>query len=361
MHFSNGTVIDVIQIEGNSEYIELMTRLAKGGEPILIDKGILEKICLKILAFLDYFGLHFPAWSGWRWLNDKPEYTVKDDINILSEMISTLGLAAEERIHHSLDTSRIAITIPDIKTLTPKIINKALRKAGPQSPTDDCFWYPNRLIEADTVYAANGYGLCENYHDLWQCEDEFNFDFEFGRSVAPPASPILLFVSFTRHSLYISITIPNRGQALSWPTEDEKNVFDFDLGLDRILEVDSDHQNALWTSLRERIGSLARDKFRITHLLLAGESATNPAFLDNLRDALAGLEGIYIGPMRAEVPLDSMEYVAERGMNLTFAAARGAALYARRRQEVQCDCSEIEECTILQEKERSDGEVKVDL
>jgi hypothetical protein len=331
-----------------------MTRLAKGGKPALIeDQGIFQSSYFKLFSLLDSFlGFSFPARVGWRWLNEMFKRPVEvDDITIISEMLRDLQLVTEKQILQ--DLNRVAITTPDIQTLNSEMINTALQELDLQTWTGDCPWYPRRLVEADAAYAASGHGLCKNYHDLWQCTDEFEW----------ASSPTILFVSFTRHLLYTSITTPIGGEALLRFAYDDMKSLDFGLGLDRILEADN--PDLLWARLREQIKRFSlSSEFRITGFLLAGESTTDPLFLTNLKDALAGLSEPHIeskivpfalmGSAQGENPI-------EKPMDLTFAAARGAALYARRRQEVQCDCSEPEECTLLRQKERSGGQVKLDL
>lgn len=50
-----------------------------------------------------------------------------------------------------------------------------------------------------------------------------------------------------------------------------------------------------------------------------------------------------LGPATAKIQL---------AIDPTFAAARGAALYARRRQEVPSDCYEKSECEEMRSRER---------
>lgn len=243
---------------------------------------------------------------------------------------------------------RIAITTPDIHNLSLEMINTALEELDLQTWMSDCLWYPKHLIEADAVYVAHGYGLCKNYYDLWECSDEFE----------GAGFPVILFVSFTRYLFYTSVFIPDRGEALSRWAYDETKAFNFDMGLDRILEATD--QELLQARIREQIADFARF-FRITDLLLAGESITNPGFLEKLKEALSGLSGFHTSFNNRD-PFALMGSAhGEKVMNLTFVAARGAALYARRRQEVQCDCSELRECQMSRQKERLGGQLKLDI
>jgi hypothetical protein len=79
-------------------------------------------------------------------------------------------------------------------------------------------------------------------------------------------------------------------------------------------------------------------------VLLGGENATDSAFLATLRDALAKLSPV--SPLSVDV--DTIE-------DPTYAAARGMAVYARRRQEVPGDCMERRMCDERRENERSGG------
>ena len=79
-----------------------------------------------------------------------------------------------------------------------------------------------------------------------------------------------------------------------------------------------------------------------TLLLLGGENGTKDAFLAVVRDALS--------PRSPELMTSiDMTTVADP----TFAAARGMAIYARRRQEVPGHCMEHQEGEAKREKQRA--------
>ena len=59
----------------------------------------------------------------------------------------------------------------------------------------DSIYYANRIVEADAVYTANGYGLCTDYLDAFHCSDEFVESLDL----------TVLFVSYNRNILYTSI------------------------------------------------------------------------------------------------------------------------------------------------------------
>lgn len=88
----------------------------------------------------------------------------------------------------------------------------------------------------------------------------------------------------------------------------------------------------------------------ITAVVLLGEHGDMPELADALRDALAGLNIAQPSPSqehdKSEAAASAANPVA-RIVGVTeplYAAARGAALYARVRQEVPWDCREPERC-----------------
>lgn len=102
------------------------------------------------------------------------------------------------------------------------------------------------------------------------------------------------------------------------------------MGLDHLAQAEPSESD-LWVHLRRGPLVLLRESpGPITHVLLAGESATDPRFLAILRDTLADIWlTCSIGPQLTTS--DSRDLInLETIVDPTFAAARGAALYARR-------------------------------
>ncbi|KAJ5223223.1 hypothetical protein N7468_007765 [Penicillium chermesinum] len=340
-HYYNGTVVEVAQIQGKPEYLELMKRLANGAEhPLYRPAKLRPKGYVQNPGFLSY---PFTSLFEWLYMKRNPsrheEVDEAHELQILIEMLGDLKHDTERKLHHSLD--RVAVTSPDLHALSPGLVNFALQQTDLRTWVGDSKFYPDHLVEADAVYANNGFGLCENYHDLWECEDEFDYT----------DTSAVLFVSFSRQSLYASIIEPIHGQALARFTRDENNVLDFEVGLDRLLQAEP--SELLWARLRSQLTGLSRPwRSTITHLILAGENATYPRFVAELKDAFVGLPQLATGimPVKDDAKGD-----------LTFAAARGAALYARRRQEVQSDCSEPPTCELSRRTERLQGSLKDEL
>ncbi len=162
---------------------------------------------------------------------------------------------------------------------------------------------------------------------------------------------LVLSVSLTRHALQVSL---DRMQpAFDRLPADGPQLLDFDGGLDRRGRFAAEAE--YWAYVRAQIvGHARRSAKPVEMVLLGGESATESAFLSTLRDALAE-----ICPVLAPgINIDSAALV-----DPTYAAARGMALYARRRQEAPGQCKERRRCDEEREKERAgmSGQSRVDL
>ncbi|KAJ5244009.1 hypothetical protein N7489_004105 [Penicillium chrysogenum] len=317
VHYHNGTVVEVAKIPGSPEYLELMTRLATTSKPS--PDSTLDSISEISSQLMENLlpDVSSPWRDWWRWLNTKLGRPVKpDEVEIISDLLQQLKASTERKISQPLD--RVAVTDPGFQSLKSATLNAALRMLDLRTWVGDSIYYAHRIVEGDAVYAANGYGLCTDYLDPSLCSDEF----------AESPDSTVLFVSYNRNLLYTSIVEGVTSEAFSRITRVEAQLVDYELGLDRLLEKD---EAALWDRLRSQLQILPREfEHPITHLLLAGEGVTHPRFLATLRDSMSELSPDVVNIKLAIDP--------------TFAAARGAALYARRRQEVQSNCTERSEC-----------------
>lgn len=327
VHYYDGTVVNVAQVQANADYLALISRLASPPSPLPETPA----------SLLDWLYLNLPrlasihdSWEKWRrWLNKKLGRPATPDVAILSNLFQGLKEATERELSQSL--SHVAVSAPSLPSLTPEDINDALDYLGLRSWMDDSPFYPPRIVEADAVYAAYGNGLCTKYQDLFRCWDEFD----------ELPTPTVLFISFSRHLLYISIIEPIQGRAFDDFTTDESHLLDFDAGLDQLTNGDVSPA-VFWDHIRQQILMFWKTVPRpLSQFLLAGENATHERFLDAVADALAEA-------VPPAMPVN-MKLIADP----TFAAARGVALYARRRQEVQHDCTEGEYCDIKRCKERN--------
>lgn len=153
-----------------------------------------------------------------------------------------------------------------------------------------------------------------------------------------------IYSRITRHVLYTSLE--SYVSAFGSERTPLSQIVDENGGLDRLPEYPS--PSTFWEHVRKVLVRGRGDKYAITELLLGGENATNPDFLETLKQAL--------GPT-------AHQYCDEVGglISPLFDTARGAALYARRRQETHFDFEERPECGERRQLERGGGQVKAEL
>ncbi|CAI7594266.1 unnamed protein product [Penicillium palitans] len=328
VNYYNGTVVEVAKIRGNPQYLELMARLATSKPVLQSTRNVMHQLPTCLVEYL-FPSVSSPWRDWWRWLNMKLGRPIQaDGVEIISDLLRELKVATEKAISQPLD--RVAVTEPGFQALSPAMVNAALRFLGLRTWLRDSVYYPSRLVEGDAVYAANGYGLCINYQDRFQCADEF----------ANSPAPTVFVVSYNHNLLYTSIMDYTTSKAFPYVSSLEAQLVDYELGLDNLPENDQD-QTVFWDRLRSQLQTLPREsEYTITHILVAGENVTHPRFLASLRESMSELS---LGPATAKIQL---------AIDPTFAAARGAALYARRRQEVPSDCYEKSECEEMRSRER---------
>jgi hypothetical protein len=128
----------------------------------------------------------------------------------------------------------------------------------------------------------------------------------------------------------------------------ETYLIDYNLGLDRLGDFDS--PDVFWDQIRSHLFALpSKSKKRITQLLLAGDRSKDEKFLWVLRDALAEIHG---PGSREKFLLESSQLNTSNIIRPVFSTARGAATYARRRQEVPFDCKEPKHCEEDRQRQR---------
>ncbi|KAF5633416.1 chitinase [Fusarium sp. NRRL 52700] len=299
VHFYNGTVKNIASIPANPEYAALMKRLANSPAP--------------------------PPLSRWeklrRSFNKKVGRPATPDVGIIATMLVSLRDDALEYAHIR---PWVASGLPRPKVVLP------LPAAGA---------YPSQLLESYAVFAGHGKGLCKHYKNFWQCaEEQDNVPLE--TTLVVGITPADLRGEIIRTESAFTDFQPKRG---------DRSFIDLELGL-TTLEDKTD----FWVRVTERLQSFcgtAPEGFRLGTILLTGENATHPAFLQALRSALVGnaylqREGDGVG----ETPI-----FHDRGavIDPVFAAARGAAQYARWRQEAPIGCEEQDRC---EEERRRQGE-----
>lgn len=133
---------------------------------------------------------------------------------------------------------------------------------------------------------------------------------------------------------------------------DETFLVDPSAGLDSLATHPS--RVAFWAHVRAQLAALPRRVgSRITTVQLAGDCTAEPKFKDALRDALAE-----VAPWWKWSSGRGKGEEGEWTPDPVFGAAIGAALYARRRQEVPFRCVEREHCEEERQRQRDREDVE---
>lgn len=135
-------------IHGSAEYLALMQRLSE------INSKPKESFYQRYLRRLNK-ALGRPATQA---------------VGILSTVLSGLKTATETQLGVSLD--RVVVTTPRLEALTSEDINDALEYVGLRSWLIYPLPYPTRISEVNAAFAANGDGLCKQYTNVYECQDE---------------------------------------------------------------------------------------------------------------------------------------------------------------------------------------------
>lgn len=138
----------------------------------------------------------------WRWLNKKLGRPATPEVGILGSFIHQLSLASHPPLlavlqNSAIDTNNpvVVVTPPPFPALRPADLNDAIEYAGLQSWLSPESSSLRVLSESNSAFGAHGYGLCQNYKDHDDCEDEY-YELPHER---------VYFVSLTWHALFVSL------------------------------------------------------------------------------------------------------------------------------------------------------------
>ncbi|KAL8746286.1 MAG: hypothetical protein Q9184_007769 [Pyrenodesmia sp. 2 TL-2023] len=249
---------------------------------------------------------------------------------ILADVVAKLKAQVEDALGAGEKLTMAVLSSPDRIRLTEEEISDVfdyLKIKNLMSIPDDL----ENLHATSAAFAGYGYGLCRHYTDPYACERE--------EQHIPEQR--LLHIDFTPQSLSGTIKSLNsaRGGTVDNP------FIDIDLGLGR-LNTYPEGEEMYWTAVRHRIRSLVKSfKPRITQLILTGYSAGDGRFVEAVKDALYDLVSTTaLDGLRT----DSTDLGADdnriTGDDFLYATSRGAAEFAKRRQEGPVRCAESEAC-----------------
>ncbi|KAF5718961.1 hypothetical protein FGLOB1_1375 [Fusarium globosum] len=318
VHFYNGTVKNIASIPASPEYAALMKRLANSPPPPPLSRR--EKLR--------------------RSFNKKIGWPATPDVGLIATMLVSLRDVTSAAVTSPLD--RVAVSHSRIQGLAEPDLWDALEHARIRPwvaaglprpkvvlPLPAAGGYPSQLLESYAVFAGHGKGLCKHYKNFWQCEEEQD-NVPLEATLVVGITPTDLRGEIIRTWSAFTDLQPRRG---------DRTFVDLELGLATSENPD------FWARVTERLqgfcGAVPKG-FRLDTILLTGENATHPAFLQALRSALIG-NGYLQGESDSKVKIP---YVPEGGavIDPVFASARGAAQYARWRQEAPIGCEEQDRC-----------------
>ncbi|KAF5724456.1 chitinase [Fusarium mundagurra] len=324
VHFYNGTVKNIASIPANPEYAALMKRLANSPPP---PPSRWEKLR--------------------RSFNKKIGRPATPDVGIIATILVSLRDVTSAAVTSPLD--RVAVSHSRIQGLAEPDLWDALEHAHIRPWVAACLprpkvvlplpaagAYPSQLLESYAVFAGHGKGLCKHYKNFWQCEEEQD-NVPLETTLVVGISPADLRGDIIRPWSAFTDLQPRRG---------DRTFVDLELGL-----AASEDKPDFWARVTERLqgfcGTVPKG-FRLDTILLTGENATHPAFLQALRSALVG--NGYL--QRESDSGGSFFHEGETVIDPVFASARGAAQYARWRQEAPIGCEEQDKC---EEERRGQG------
>lgn len=262
------------------------------------------------------------------------------EVAAIAGMLTPLRDAAVATLGFTLD--KVVISYPVFPGLPRHDIDDALDFVGLRSWLSEkqagAGLYPTLLTEAHAVYAAYGKGLCQNHKNLFDCwEEEENMP-----------SEQLLVLGFTGKDLHGEVT--RLQSPFDWRQQLSGKFLDLKAGLDSMRDFES--PEVFWERVENSLVKFLQRVPRLpTGIMLVGENATMPEFRAAVANALR--RG---NPTRkAGDNLDPAFQSTDSTVSPLYASSRGAALYARWRQEEPMGCWEWDECMAERQKERSQG------
>ncbi|KAI4189635.1 MAG: hypothetical protein LQ346_005077 [Caloplaca aetnensis] len=316
IRFHNHTYHATAHVEGEPAFLTLMQRLATGPQ---------HRVPHDIPSNWDK--LRYLKRRTQRLLNRAIGRPATPETAILASMVAKLKTQIEHSLGEKVTTA--VLSSPDRICLTEEEVSDVLdylKIKNLMSIPDDL----EDLYATSAAFAGYGFGLCRQYTDPYACERE--------EQRFPPQR--LLHIDFTIHSL--SGTIKSLNSARNGFAD--KTFISIDLGLGK-LET-SPEEEMYWTAVRDWIRLLVQSyKPRITQLMLTGSAAGDGRFREAVRDALydlvstTALDGLH--PGNTDVGAHDAERTAE---DFLYATAKGAAEFAKRRQEGPVRCAESEAC-----------------
>lgn len=353
MYFHNVTVRDLARVVGSREYKHLMARLAAAPK-VKPSSDFAEQrwyhgdselgIAINTVRRL-LFGE--PAYET------PPETT--QDLSALRHVLYDLKVATEAQLVIVLD--KVVVTYPEFGTLHVQDTGHAISDAGLESwlhvPSDP--FTLSYITTSKAVFAGHGLAPPEHF-DLqpryymnpsqpraYYISEEALFEYGLDSFnevyLEEPPEETVYMVSLTSHALYTSLSSYQR--PFGYPREYEYYTFDQSAGFENIGSFRD--EAVYWTYVSGKLVPHNVEN-HITRVFVVGGAAGHPGFHEALRSALKDTS------VSAEALASAW---STKCRDALYVAARGAALYARWRQENFLACDEPSDCEPNREIKRA--------
>lgn len=293
--YSNGTTLDLAKVEGDADYIDLMSRWM-GIHP----ESTREATRLPCKTKDGKYVTGEPCtWNG---LHEKQAHlhnSVTHDVATLSRFLTRVRTLVETDIGMRMTT--LAPVFSSLDNAQTEKVQDAMEAVGLKSTHADVFTRGDVIDDTTAAYAGTGELLCRNWMNLKRCRLE--------RSAMHDKT--VLFLGFHDHSFSASVyNIRNDGTFHAvGPRVNSAELGWWD------LPVFETPRAKFWAKTQEAIqsvvGGLGRET--ISKIVLMGEHGTNREFKDIVEAAIWSALGIDVGPLLQGKTGQGAERIAARG------------------------------------------------
>lgn len=254
-------------------------------------------------------------WNKFRGLPSTPEVGT----------IANFLLAIEKALYAEIgpvDSTRFLPVLPALPGSSQDDLADAMEYAGFDLSSaqirSDC----GGCTDINAVFAGMGRGLCKDHCQQEKCQlEERSMSWSFVLSLIFDNASLTVSQSAIR-SAYISIETSHKTY--------------FELGAGHIPESEQDQQ-LFWQRIRDAVVAVGSQADDISDILIRGENADEPTFIDTVKDAVAELF-----PNQPEKPKQLFAETSDPSWDPIFVAARGAAELDKRAQDVRRELDSVD-------------------
>ena len=158
--FPNGTTVTLLKVPGDDEYVDMIQRLdlPSSQHPVPPYKSVFEGWCDAPRESL-------------RWARKRLDLPASPDVGTLAKMLLDLRAGVENHLGGRITSA--AVTTAPLLALYEEDLIDAFEYVGLEyiKPSHPSF-RNDFLHETSSAFAGNGLGLCQEYEDVEDCEDE---------------------------------------------------------------------------------------------------------------------------------------------------------------------------------------------